>query len=88
MPDNIVELPDPDSISDDDLRTKLWEVLSRLAERRIYLEDTDRLSDRELYAKLYHDILRIEAPAIDDNARSLLNAIWRYVRSYTVSPKS
>ena len=53
-----VELPDPDSISDDDLRTKLWEVLSGLAELRIYLEDTDQLSDRELYAKLYHDAHR------------------------------
>lgn len=85
-----VELPDPESISDDDLRTKLWEVLSGLAELRVYLGDTDGLSDRELYAKLYHDVLRIEVPAIDDigrcehrqhpdNARSLLDTIWRYV---------
>lgn len=92
MPDNAVELPDPDSISDDDLKTKLWEVLSGLAEQRIYLEDTDQLSDRELYAKLYHDVLRIKVPAVDDIgrcehrqlrdiARPLLDAIWRYVAS-------
>ncbi len=84
-----LELPEPDSITDGDLTTKLWEVLSGLAEMRVYLEDTDRLSDRELCAKLYHDVLRIEVPAIDDIGRcehrqhldiagSLLDAIWRY----------
>ncbi len=70
-----LELPEPDSISDDDLTTKLWEVLSGLAELRVYLEDTDHLSDRELYAQLYHDAHR-QRP---DAAESLLDAICRYV---------
>ena len=86
MPDNAVELPDPDSISDDDLTPKLWEVLSGLAERHIYLEDTDRLSDRELYAMLYHDAHR-QHPEVRSGKReersrgSLLASLFRLLTS-------
>jgi hypothetical protein len=61
-----VELPEPDSVGDADIRTKLWAVLAGLAELRVYLDHTDHLSDRELYAKLWSDTLRSEVPAIDE----------------------
>lgn len=61
-----VELPEPDSVGDADIRTKLWEVLAGLAELRVYLDHTDHLSDRELYAKLWRDTLRSDVPAIDE----------------------
>ena len=61
-----VALPDPESISDDDIEALLWNVIRELAELRAYLECTDHLSDRELYRKLWTDILRHEVPAIDE----------------------
>ena len=61
-----VELPEPDLVGDDDIRTKLWEVLAGLGELRVYLDHTDHLSDRELYARLWHDTLRSDVPAIDE----------------------
>jgi hypothetical protein len=73
-----IQLPEPGSIPDADMRTKLWEVLAGLAKLRVYLENTDHLSDRELYAKLWHEILRTEVPAIDeigfDNCVQLLSS--------------
>src|SRR5829696_3251876 len=61
-----IQLPEPDAVSDADIRTKLWEVLAGLDKIRAYLEQTNHLSDRELYAKLWHDTLRGETPAIDE----------------------
>lgn len=61
-----VQLPEPDSIPDADIRTKVWEVLAGLTKLRVYLDHTDHLSDRELYAKLWHDTLRTDVPAIDE----------------------
>lgn len=57
-----IELPVPDSISDAEMRRKLWEVLAGLARFRAFLDYTDHLSDRELYAKLWNEILRQETP--------------------------
>jgi len=61
-----IQLPEPESIADADIRTKLWEVLAGLAKLRVFLDQTDHLNDRELYARLWHDYLRGETPAIDE----------------------
>ncbi|MBM4144192.1 MAG: hypothetical protein FJ225_11465 [Lentisphaerae bacterium] len=55
-----VALPPPDSLSDAELHGKLWEVINKLAEMRVFLYHTDHLSDRELYALLWDGLLREE----------------------------
>ncbi|MBY0495022.1 MAG: hypothetical protein K2Y23_12485 [Cyanobacteria bacterium] len=61
-----IALPEPDSVSDADLRTKLWEVIAGLEKLRVFLEHTNHLSDRELYTKLWQETLREETAAIDE----------------------
>jgi hypothetical protein len=61
-----VELPEPDVITDTNIRAKLWEVIAALASLRVVLDQTDHLSDRALYQQLFDDLLRGETPAIDD----------------------
>jgi len=55
-----VSMPAPDTLNDQEVTAKLWEVINKLAQMRIFLEDTDHLSDRELYTKLWGDLLREE----------------------------
>jgi hypothetical protein len=52
-----VELPAPDSLGDDELPEKLWEVIRILAKQNTFIDTTNHLSDRELYEYLWSDAL-------------------------------
>lgn len=52
-----LELPDPGSLSDAQLKRVLWRTIDRLYSQRIVLRFTDHLSDRQLYRVIMRDIL-------------------------------
>jgi len=55
-----VTMPAAETLNDQQVTAKLWEVINKLAQMRIFLEDTDHLSDRQLYTTLWSDDLREE----------------------------
>ena len=64
-----LQLPRPDTLSDEELHERLWTIIGQLFERRIVLDFTDHLSDRELYRLIYRDIL----PCSEKKIESLTN---------------
>lgn len=52
-----IALPAPETLNDDQVSMKLWEIIDQLARLRVFLNRTDHLSDRELYALLWSDLL-------------------------------
>ena len=65
-----VSLPPPDSLNDQELATKLWEVIHKLALLRVFIEQTDHLNDRELYTRLWTESLREETRELPQVANS------------------
>ena len=53
----VLEIPSPDSLSDETLVVVLNETIQRLYSQNVVLRFTDHLSDRDLYKIIYRDIL-------------------------------
>jgi hypothetical protein len=62
-----VEVPAPETLDDSQLHHALWNVISALADLRVFITHTDHLNDRALYTQLWHDTLREEVPEVDDD---------------------
>jgi hypothetical protein len=54
-----LRLPQPEALSDSELRVLLWRTIHQLYSQKIALDFTDHLSDRQLYCMLMRDILPV-----------------------------
>ena len=66
-----VDVPDPDTLSDEALHAALWVTIEALGRMHVYLDETDHLSDRELYTLLWGELLPEEMPALDADEGSV-----------------
>jgi hypothetical protein len=62
-----LEVPPPESLDDESLKTKLKDLIDRMASVGSYLLHTNHLSDRHLYEYLYHEALREETVLFPEN---------------------
>ena len=62
-----LEVPPPESLDDDTLKTKLKELIDRMASVGSYLLHTNHFSDRDLYEYLYYEALREETVLFPEN---------------------
>ena len=53
-----IEFAPSETLDDDEVTAKLWEIIEALAEMRVYITSTDHLSERELYKRLVDGVLR------------------------------
>jgi hypothetical protein len=66
-----LKLPNPESMSDAELKKLLWEVIGQLYDQRVVLDLTDHLSDRQLYCLIARDILPSYEKRIADHRNYL-----------------
>lgn len=52
-----IQLPPPNSFTEETVHDKLWEVIRAMARHRNFLYSTDHLSDLELYTQLWEETL-------------------------------
>lgn len=57
--------PRADQLTAEELHEVLWDMIHKLASRRIYLDFTDHLSDAELYRVVVRDILPSQEKMVD-----------------------
>ncbi|WP_233200326.1 hypothetical protein [Blastopirellula marina] len=57
--------PRADQLTTEELHEVLWDIIQKLASRRIYLDFTDHLSDAQLYRLLVRDILPSHEKMVD-----------------------
>ena len=88
-----IELPPPQSFTEESVHDKLWEVIRGLARRRTYLSSTDHLSELELYRFLWEITLNEPTHQLDDSMGNCAchidlisdgsdESIWLWLRYY------
>jgi hypothetical protein len=66
-----LKLPNPETMSDADLKQLLWQTIGQLYDQRVVLDLTDHLSDRQLYCLIARDILPSYEKRIADHRNYL-----------------
>lgn len=66
-------MPAAETLNDEALSEKLWEVIEGLAECQVFLSNTDHLSDRELYEHLRTESLLEEHPDLPMGAHACMH---------------
>ncbi|MFN9413356.1 MAG: hypothetical protein ACK57V_13395 [Pirellula sp.] len=66
-----LKLPNPESMSDAQVKQLLWQTIGQLYDQRVVLDLTDHLSDRQLYCLIARDILPSYEKRIADHRNYL-----------------